>query len=156
MRNLTGLGCASQRVEDAQVVGKALRWFDQRTKVVSRRDACLHPWRQASPPSIIGKIPVCDGHFRADSGQRESVYSLEREQRDAQVPPDIPVPRRRQDLVPSAGQSVPGVSCGGHDFPCSRHLPLLFHSVLQFSHLCVGKIRPTQGATFWYNIAPAR
>ena len=69
------LGCATRRVEDAQPVGKALRWFDQRTKVLSRRPACLRPWRWASPPSIIGKIPICDGHFRVDSSRREALHS---------------------------------------------------------------------------------
>ena len=44
--------------------------------MVSRRDACLHPWRRASPPSIIVKNPVCDGHFHADSCRREGAQPL--------------------------------------------------------------------------------
>ena len=54
--------------------------------MLSRRHACLRPWRWASPLSIIVKNPVCDGHFRADSGRRESVHPCEGAQGDAQTP----------------------------------------------------------------------
>mgnify|MGYP004470636481 CR=1 FL=1 len=56
--------------------GKGLRCFHQRTKVFSRRDACLRPWRRAYPPPIIVKNPVCDGHFRVDSCRREGAQPL--------------------------------------------------------------------------------
>ena len=54
------------------------RWASrrERTKVLSRRDACLRPWRRAYPPSIIVKNPVCDGYFRVDSCRREGAQPL--------------------------------------------------------------------------------
>ena len=58
----------------------------QRTKVLSRRDARLRPWRRASPLSIIVKTSLCVGHFSGDSCRCGSVHPRKRAQADAQRP----------------------------------------------------------------------